>query len=365
MSWMRGVEVVVSRKDDPSKKTIFSKHRIDFEVRSTVGWPADTASITIFNLSLEEVKFLQSKEFGELTIELRAGYLEESRMEVAGGGINRQTDSTTGRSNHVEISKILPSLFVGQITNAVGFRRPPEHITQLYCISKAYGDSTTFKQMRAIPPGMSLRSAITQMCNDYGFSTISLYGVDDDVLDEKLPKGRTFHDTFLPEFKKLLGEHNLMYTMTTGEIQIFPDSYGNKDAVDRMAKDRAPVKLDANAVIGNPIAGICAMNLKTFLNPSIQPGMVLDVSPLLGTKLLVNGVTSVSGDDIVLNTDQSIFRWAMEDKYFIIDVVHFGSTHGMDYQTAISATLGGNTAMGKDESVWQEMYANSGMASEL
>ena len=72
--WMRRVQIIVTQKDDPSKQVVFEKHRIDFEVRSTVGWPADTANITIFNLSLDEIKFLQSKQFGDMYIEIRAGY---------------------------------------------------------------------------------------------------------------------------------------------------------------------------------------------------------------------------------------------------------------------------------------------------
>ena len=364
MPWFRKVEVIVTRKDDPSKKTIFTKHRIDFEVRSTVGWPADTATITLFNLSLEEVKFLQNKNYGDLYIEIRAGYVEDSRAGSSGGiqqYINTNMQHGTPR---IEISGSLPTIFSGLITNAVGYRRPPEHVTQLFCISKAYGASTDFKQMTSIPPKTKLVDAIRQMCNEYGFNTISLFGVPDSTLEQVLPRGRVFHDVFLTEFKNLLGEYNLLYTMTTGEIQIFPDSFGDKDAVDRMSKDREPIKLDANAVIGNPVAGICAYNLNTFLNPSIQPGMILDVSPLLGEELLANGVTSVSGDGIVLNTDQSVFRWAMEDKYFIMDVVHHGSTHTIDFQTSVVALIGGNTAMGGREAAWQNIYANSGMAME-
>ena len=93
--------------------------------------------------------------------------------------------------------------------------------------------------------------------------------------------------------------------------------------------------------------------------------MVLDVSPLLGKMLLANGVTAISGEGVVLNTDQSIFRWAMEYKYFIMDVVHHGSTHTKEYQTSLTAILGGNTAMGGREAAWQQLYANSGMSMEL
>lgn len=360
--WIRCVEVIVTQADDPSKQVIFRKHRIDFEMRSTVGWPADTANITLFNLSLDEVKFLQSKNYGDMFIEIRAGYSDQMNSTQ---GVQQRV-VTPGQTAGITISNgVLPTIFVGVITNAVGYRRPPEHITQLFCISKAYGVSTDFKQLTAIPPNATLKDAINSMCKDYGFNTISAYGVSEDVLSMKLPRGRVFHDTFLVEFRQLLGEYNMLYTLTTGEVQIFSDAYGDKDAVNRMSKDREPIKLDANSVIGNPVVGICTYNLKTFLNASIQPGMILDVSPLLGESLLANGVTSINGQGIVLNTDQSIFRWAMEDKYFIMEVVHFGSTHGIEFHTAVSAVLGGNTAMGAKETSWQDMYANSGMAMEL
>lgn len=363
MPWMRRVEVIVSRKDDPSVQTIFKSHRIDFEVRSTVGWPADTANITLFNLSLEEVKFLQDKSYGDMYIEIRAGYNEDERG-VSTGGYKNYQQPTNSKSNRIEINTTLPTLFSGVITNAVGYRKPPEHITQLFCISKAYGASTDFTQMTAIPAGSTVGDAIRSMCKDYGFNTISTFGVADDVMQQVLPRGRVFHNTFLIEFRELLGEYNLLYTVTTGEVQIFPDTFGDKDAVNRMSKDREPIKLDANSVIGNPVAGICTYTLNTFLNPAFQPGMILDVSPLLGKELLANGVTAVTGGNIVLNTDQSVFRWAVEDKYFIMEVVHKGSTHAVEYQTSITAILGGNTMMGSKEAAWQEMYANSGMAME-
>lgn len=378
MPWIRSVEIIVSRKDDPSKKTIFNKHRIDFEVRSTVGWPADTANISLFNLSIDEVKFLQDKSYGDMYIEIRAGYLEDERG-VSSGGVNEYIDPNTKSETTVTITNTLPTIFSGIITNAVGFRRPPEHVTQLFCISKAYGASTNFTQMKPIPAKTKLIDAIRSMCDDYGFGTVSLFGVDDAIMQTVLPRARTFQDTFLEEFRKLLGEYNLLFTMTTAEIQIFPDTFGDKDAVNRMSKDREPIKLDVNQVIGNPIAGIATYQLSTFINPSFQPGMILDVSPLIQSShrnpdntvtsepdgsIYANGVTSISGQGIVLNTDQSIIRWAMEDKYFIMEVAHHGSTHAVDFKTSITALLGGNTMMGGKEAAWQEMYANSGMAME-
>lgn len=371
MPWLRKVRVRITNKDDPKQQTIFENHRIDFQVRSTIGWPADTATITIFNLSTDEVKFLQNKNYGNYFIEILGGYVDEAKYGTNNGSKNKNSSMggvTVTPSKAQDSNSVLSggnTLFSGTVTNAVGYRKPPEHITQLFCISSATMGASTFKTMKSLPRGVTLKQAITSMCNDYGFSTVTQYGLSEDDLNAVLPLGRVFHDTFFNELRLLLGEHNMLFLMTTNEIQILPDTYGNKDAMDLMAKNRAPIKLDANQVIGNPIAGIATYRLNTFLDASIQPGMILDVSPLLGKDILVNGVTSVTGQEMVLNTDQSVFKYAMEDKYVIMEVVHHGSTHGIDYQTSISAILGGNTAMGGNEMVWQDMYAQTGMAGDV
>lgn len=367
MAWIRQVQIIVTSKNDPSKVTIFANHRIDFEVRSTIGWPADTANITLYNLSIAEVKSLQNKNYGEMYIEIRAGYADSqyaAGTNLYGKPITYDSGGNVELAISSGLSKNLVTVFSGVITNAIGYRRRPEHITQLFCISKAYGAATDFKQMRAIPPGMKLIDVIEQMSADYGFNVISYYGFTDDIKSLVLPRGRTFQDVFLVEFRKLLGEYNMQFQITTGEVAIFSDTFGDRDAVSRMAKDRGLIQIDANMVIGNPVAGICTYRLDLLLQPSYQPGMVIDVSPLLGEEILVNGVTSITGTPVILNTDQSVFRWAMENRYVIMETLHHGSTHAMDFKTSISAVIGGNTAMGYKEQVWQDMYAQSGMAME-
>lgn len=363
--WLRFVQVIVTSRDDPERKVIFQDHKIDFEVRSTIGWAADTATITLTNLSVDEMKFLQTKEFGELDVELRAGYLDKYDY----GGIDGST-----APNSVQVRPTLDgstssqiratdTIFSGVITNAIGFKQVPEAIFTMFCLSKAAQNGTVFVQMKDIPNGATLWDAIQSMCADYGYGTISQFGLREDDLTVKLPLGRTFQDTFVNEFTQLLGEYNLDFRITTSEIQIFPDTYGDKSAVTRMAKDREPIKLNVNQVIGNPISGITNFRLNTFLDSSIQPGMVLDVTPLVGDEILVNGIINVQGDDQVLNYDQSVFRWAMSDFYLIMDVVHQGGTHVQTFVTSLSCIIGGASAMGGNEASWQDMYARTGMGS--
>lgn len=357
--WIRQVQIIVTNSKDPSKKTVFEKHSIDFEVSSVIGWSADTAAINIYNLDIDEIKFLQNKSFGDLLIEIRAGYVDELVPQVR----QRTTNRNVGKEVVIKIEDggVLPTLFSGVITNCVSFKRSPEQITCLFCLSKAAVNSSSFIQMKPIPDNATLRTAIKSMCQDYGFNTISTFGITDAELDVKLPHGRVFHDTFLNEFNDLLGEHNMQAYIATAEVQIFSDAYGDKDAVVRMAANREPIKLDANAVIGNPVAGIGIFDVNIYLRADVQPGMVMDVSPLLGTQLLANGVVSVSNKEQLLNYDSAVFQYAAEDKYHITKVVHVGGTHQLDFQTRIHGRLGGNNAMGLDESSWQNWYASSGM----
>lgn len=364
--WIRRVQVIVTNSEDPSKQTIFDKHSIEFEVRSVIGWGADTATVTLYNLSLEETKFLQNKSFGDLLVEIRAGYQDQ----LSSGGINNRTNSKTATDSNGQVriavsdGAVLPTIFSGTISNAVGYKRAPEHITTIFCVSKAATNSTTFTQMTAIKPGSTLRQAIKSMCADYGFNTVSAFGLDDSDLDVVLPQGRVFHDTFISEFTQLLGEHNLRFYMATAEVQIFPDTYGDQDAVSRMSKDREPIKIDANSVVGTPVAGIGIFDLNVFLRADIQPGMIMDISPLLGTELLANGITSVSNGKQLLNYDDSVFRYAMQDKYLIESVILHGQTHGRDFQCSIRGVLDGMTSAGLNDSDWQNWYARSGMSME-
>lgn len=362
MPFMREVRVIITNKDDPEKKVVFENHRIEFEVRSTIGWPADTANVTLYNLALDEVKFLQDKNFGNWYIEIQAGYADASQVVKSNLGavqVTSNTRETTGKGpKHLMESD---TIFSGLITNCIGYRRPPEHVTQLFCISKVSAGATKFQKMRSIPKGATLKEALISMCQDYGFSKVTQYGLDESDISEVLPRGRVFHDTFMVEFKRLLSEFNMNFTMTTNEIQIFPNTYGRKDAIDRMAKDRIPLHLDANQIIGNPIAGIITLNLTTFLSAAIQPGVVLDASKLLGKAVLANGVVSVEGG-IELNTDDTVFKYSIDEYYQVMEVVHRGDTHGMPFSTTLSAVIGGASAMGLKETSWADMYASTGMA---
>lgn len=366
--WIRRVQIIVTNAKDPSKQVVYDNHSIEFQVRSTIGWGADTATVTIYNLALEEIRALQNRTLGEMLIEIRAGYEDN----LVSGGVNVVTaaqgeqikrDSNGNAIIDIRDGNVLPTIFSGVIANCIGYKNPPEQIAQIFCISKAAVKSSVFVQMKSLPANITLGQAIKSMCSDYGFDVVSTYGVTQAQLDIVLPNGRVFHDTFVKEFTQLLEEFHLKYFMATSDIQIFSDTYGDADAVTRMSKGRDPIKIDANTVIGTPIAGIGVFDLEVYLT-NIQPGMVIDVSPLLGTELLANGVVGVSdsGNPQLLNYDNSVFKYALNSQYLVESVITTGETHGMNFQCSIRAVLPGNTASAENDKHWKSLYDTSGMS---
>lgn len=369
MAWKRYVELVVRKKSDPSKAIVFSEHRIDFEVRSSVGWADSTATIEIRNLSVAEMKLLQPREFGEISVELHVGYDKNTRglavIPAGDGKVKAFTTSGTSygipgmTSTGGNMQSTHDQLFSGIVVNAVGYKQAPDHILTLFCSSHVLLGATSYFDLRPVKKDMRLRDAISQMCGDAGFSSIFYYGVNPSDLDKPLVSSYSFHDTFLAELGSFLKQFNLNYYMASNEVQIFPDTYGNASAMGMMAKDRAPVRLNMNSVIGTPIAGIGTFDVTTFITADIQPGMVLDVTRLLGEELLITGVVNVVGPPFTLNTQDKILEYAMTDKYQIYNILHKGSNFTEQFHTQIHAILGG-TEMGAMEDSWKSLYIDSG-----
>lgn len=345
--WLRKVQVILTNTKDLSKKTIYQDHAIEFEVNSSLGWQADKATINIYNLSISEIKALQNGNPDELLLEIRAAHSDEKYSGDDYRPVIKGDNRLIGSEPHV-----LPTIFSGRIKNVFSHKRLTEHITTIYCITKAGWDASIFQQMRAIPKNTTLRNTIKSMCDDYGYHSIATFGVKLSVLDSVIPTPRSFHKSFVSEMDDLMHEYNLNYYIATAEFQIFSGLYADPDAVTRMSKDRPPINIDANFVIGNPIVGLGTINLDMFLNYSVQPGMIIDVSPLLGTELLANGVIAIANRQQILNYDNSVARYARVTDYQIINVIHRGQTHGKTFTTSVYGVYGSSTAAGLDESDW-------------
>lgn len=353
--WNRQVTVEIS-SDDNSVNMIFGHnasqdnglptHRIDFEYHSSMGWAGDYGTITLYNLDRDEIRTLQRKTHGALTIKLSARYEDEG-----------------GLSDYLYSSNSVPStIFVGSITNTVNYQQPPESITHLYCVPQQVNQVTqiglgniTFQ----VSQGQTLRDAIGLLAGMAGLG-YKVYGLDEDLLNYKFPKGRAFNSTFIQEVQKLCEEFHLNFSLQPAFIEYYPSSIGSADVVNEIAKQCAPIAVTPGTVIGSPVAGLAHLELSVILNPSINTGMLVDITKLItpdGTDATKSYVAFNAG--YMSNINDQVLANAMSSLYQIISLVHHGSTHAQNFQTDITANYGVDNTMGSIEREWREWCAQA------
>ncbi|MBG6242995.1 MAG: hypothetical protein EKE20_14755 [Candidatus Symbiopectobacterium sp. Dall1.0] len=347
--WIRHVSVDISGKKDAKNNKVymnFDSHRIDFEYYSSLGWAGDYGTLTIYNLSIEEIRTLQNRKFGSLSVTLYAGYK------------NDRLPNHNNVSDPNAPEQATNIIFTGTITNVVGYKRSPEHVVHLYCIPESVIKATNIKmRLDEVKKGMTLLDALTNMSSNSGFD-LHYYSVDKSILKYTFKKERVFHGTFFDEFRQICQEFSLTFSLQSNFISVYPDEFGHGDIVSAMSKYNKPIELKPEHVIGNPIAGIAALELSTYLNASIQPGMVLDITSLLGTSenhdtLLSDGVVNYNSGRAMNYIDDNIIN-GMSSKYYVKSLVHHGSTHSSEFQTDIAAVYGVNDQMGAIDKEWRE-----------
>jgi len=353
--WLRKVSVEVT-SDDNSVHMLFGykstdtpdtpTHRIDFEYHSVMGWAGDYGTITLYNLSSEEIKSLQRKTHGALNIKLSVGYVDSS-----------------GISDYMYDSEDATlTVFVGSITNAVSYKRLPENIVHLYCVPQqvsqvtqiSLGDITIGAQA-----GATLEDAIKLLTSQAGLG-YKTSGVSSDLLSYKFSRGRAFHGTFIQEVQKLCAEFNMNFSLQPSFIEFYPSSIASADIVNEIATEREPIVVTPGQVIENPVAGIAILELSMNLNPTIMPGMLIDVSKLIspdGVDTTQNYISYNLG--YAGNIDNTVMANGMSSLYQIVSLVHHGSTHAQNFQTDITGNYGVDTTMGAIERNWREWCASA------
>ncbi|MBI0275405.1 hypothetical protein I6H07_06095 [Hafnia alvei] len=345
MPFLRQVSVEIFDKTEEAISIVFSRNRIDFEYYSALGWAGDYGTITLYNLSNDEVKTLQNRKYGDLNVILRAGY---DTGQLA--NYNTANDTSSG----VTTTNII---FTGVITNVVSYKRTPEHVTHLYCIPDSVLSATNINiNLGQINSGMNLKAAMGSMAISAGFSGTYYYGVSDSVLNFTFKNDRVFHKTFMDEFRQLCQEFHLTFSFQSNFISVYPESVGNGDIILAMSETNKPIILQPQDVIGNPVAGSSTLELSTLLNASIQTGMVIDITKLLGGDGIHPSLDGVINYNMgyQLTIDGTQIANGTSSQYLIKSLVHHGSTHTNEFQTDLQAVYGVNDRMGSIEHNWRD-----------
>lgn len=207
--WKRIVNVSI-RSEDGASKFQFNKHRIDFEYNSTIGWAGDYGTITIYNLSNEEIQSLQSRKNGYLNIQLDAFYGDATGLSEYAN----PNDDYNEALITIDSDNPLSTIFVGSITNVVAYHEMPESVTHLYCVPTQVINATkiTTDISPIINKGDRVNDAFSKIAEAYGF-VVKFYGVDVDILHTQFKRGKVFHTDLNDALNQLCGMLQLTYSI--------------------------------------------------------------------------------------------------------------------------------------------------------
>ncbi|MDK9366443.1 hypothetical protein [Lelliottia wanjuensis] len=344
MVWKRQVSVIVSTNDG---KTILNttNHRIDFEYYSTLGFGGDYGTVTIYNLSENESDALQSREFGYLSIQLNAGYVDSTDLE------NYQKN----------INSVTPLVFDGTITNAVASKEGTEGVTRIHCTPLQV---LQWSKMSLTLPGVgftrfdkdtTLSFALAGLAATVGM-TVKYSGVPDEVLNYKFTKGRVLNSTLVDELTHLCNEFNLSFYITPAFVIIYPKQFGSVDTTQLIEDTSKVIKVTPGMLQGDPVATVSSIEMSLLLNTSIMPGMMLDTTGINKEDSKYNYINFNEG--YKNSIDSTIIQTGLSDLYQVETVVHFGSTHTNTYKTDLVGRFGVDTTIGGNNH-WRDWCAKT------
>ena len=307
--------------------------RVHCEMEMSLAQQLTQAKVTIYNLSRETSNALcygdheagsvgtaeSLRRASKVYIRLYAGY-EDERL-------------STGQ---------LPQLLEGIVINASAQRRLPDHLTHLYVLPL----SSSFMRQTFDPfpatPGMTLKEALTKICQMIGFSSIS-FDLSDKILAQSV-RGKTFIAE--PDAYHTLHQLGKTYGFTFAQkasgIGFYPklnDSAFMQNEFNHLQESGAPYIVNPILLNGVPTAGVMTITVPIILDGRIFPGWVIDVSQIQGTRgdlaLPSQGLIDYTsmGKDIYYQDDMA--KYAVFRKYMAERVVHKLDNYSTLWSTVI------------------------------
>ena len=265
---------------------------------------ADTFDIDIFNLSADSFAALQSKD--EIQLKRYTGYGDEDELSLA---------------------------FEGIVSNVIGRRRIPEHITTLYCIPLGLA-----KGVKPVSFKGSREDTLEDVLGALGTELklkIKFAGVKDII--KEFYRSKTIQGIGLEELVAIGKQFYFMPRVEKDELRII--TLPEEGRVDKI---KTIHKLEAQLIRGTPKASVAKLSIPYAFNTVIKTGDAIDVSEFkedknnrvtngIGTP---NGITDVSGlGKGSLHYSDTLYKWAIQTKYQIISAVHSGSNYTDNYIT--------------------------------
>lgn len=296
--------------------------RIHCEMEISLAQQLTQARITIYNLSRETSNDLCSGDHTAGLVDTAGSLRRASKVFIRLYAGYADERLSTGR---------LPQLLEGIVMNASAQRRVPNHLTHLFVLPL----SSSFLRQTFAPfaatPGMTLKTALTKICQLIGFSSIS-FDVSEKLLSQSV-RGKTFIAE--PDAYQTLHQLGKTYGFTfsprTSGIGFYPKLRRNnsifmQNEFNHLQKNGQPYVVNPLLLNGVPTAGVMTITVPIILDGSIFPGWVIDVSQIQGTRgdltLPSQGLVDYTSMGEFLYYQDDIAKYAVFRKYMAERVVH-------------------------------------------
>ena len=313
--------------------------RIHCEMEISLAQQLTQAKITIYNLSRETSSDLCSGDHTAGPVDTAGSLRRASKVFIRLYAGHADERLSTGR---------LPQLLEGIVMNASAQRKVPNHLTHLFVLPL----SSSFLRLTFAPfaatPGMTLKTALTKICQLIGFSSIS-FDVSEKLLSQSV-RGKSFIAE--PDAYQTLHQLGKTYGFTfsprTSGIGFYPKLRRNnsifmQNEFNHLQKNGQPYVVNPLLLNGVPTAGLMTITVPIILDGSIFPGWVIDVSQIQGTRgdlaLPSQGLIDyTSMGDIIYHQDD-MAKYAVLQKYMAERVVHKLDNYADVWSTIIIGTI--------------------------
>lgn len=262
---------------------------------------ADTCEISIYNLSAGSFKELTTAE--ELLVKLYTGYEGADALDLT---------------------------FTGKVSNVVGFKKRPNHITTIYAIpeGRANAEKKTVKYVGSsddtVESYINNVVALMEMKPQY-------YHVSDSIKNRKY-RNASEHKYGLNLLGQLGKEMDLMFRAEGTTIKVTPTVKAL-----RIADEASPLIIKPSNLRGTPSAGTTTMKILHRLDSTIETGYIIDATKLTNVENgSPNGIASMSGvEKSTLHYADEMAKWAVNTRYQIFKLRHYGSNYTSEFITEI------------------------------
>ena len=318
--YKRIIRLEARREKDGEPFFVTEELRIHCEMEISLAQQLTQARVTIYNLSRETSNDLCSGDHTAGPVDTAGSLRRASKVFIRLYAGYEDERLSTGQ---------LPQLLEGIVMNASAQRRLPNHLTHLYVLPL----SSSFMRQTFDPfpatSRMTLREALTKICQLIGFSSIS-FDLSDKILTQSV-RGKTFIAE--PDAYHTLHQLGKTYGFTFAQkasgIGFYPrlnDSTFMQNEFNHLQEGGAPYIVNPILLNGVPTAGVMTITVPIILDGRIFPGWVIDVSQIQGTRgdlaLPSQGLIDYTsmGKDIYYQDDMA--KYAVFRKYMAERVVH-------------------------------------------